>query len=118
MARLADAELTLGPLRGIVGLDEIHRCPNLFTALRVLADRPRTPARYHVLGSAAPEPLRQGAESLAGRIAFHELSGLSLVEVGMADMSETARARTQDLQFTLIAPNAAATALYSTELAP
>jgi hypothetical protein len=82
VARLADPELTLGPLRGIVVLDEIHRRPDLFPALRVLADRPRTPARYLVLGSAAPELLRQGAESLAGRIAFHELSGLSLDEVG------------------------------------
>ncbi len=35
-----------------------------------------------MLGSAAPELLRQGAESLAGRIACHELSGLSLDEVG------------------------------------
>lgn len=82
VARLADPELTLGPLRGVVVLDEIHRRPDLFSALRVLADRPRTPARYLVLGSAAPELLRQGAESLAGRIAFHELSGLSLDEAG------------------------------------
>jgi hypothetical protein len=37
-----------------------------------------------VLGSAAPELLRQSAESLAGRIAFHELPGLSLDEVGAA----------------------------------
>ncbi|MGH7552542.1 MAG: ATP-binding protein [Longimicrobiales bacterium] len=82
VARLSDPELTLGPLRGLVVLDEIQRRPDLFPALRVLADRPRTPARYLVLGSAAPELLRQGAESLAGRIAFHELSGLSLDEIG------------------------------------
>ena len=82
VARLTDPELALGPLRGIVVLDEIQRRPDLFPALRVLADRPRTPARFLVLGSAAPELLRQGSESLAGRIAFHELPGLALTEVG------------------------------------
>ena len=83
VARLADPELALGELRGLVVLDEVQRRPDLFSALRVLADRPRTPARFLVLGSAAPELLRQGAESLAGRIAFHELPGLSIEEVGI-----------------------------------
>jgi hypothetical protein len=83
VARLSDPELSLGPLEGIVVLDEIQRRPDLFPALRVLADRPRTPARFLVLGSAAPELLRQTAESLAGRIAFHELSGLTIEEVGV-----------------------------------
>jgi predicted AAA+ superfamily ATPase len=82
VARLSDPELTLGPLGGVVVLDEIQRRPDLFPALRVLADRPRTPARFLVLGSAAPQLLRQSAESLAGRIAFHELPGLTIEEVG------------------------------------
>ena len=83
LARLDDAELALAPLRGLVVLDEIQRRPHLFPMLRVLADRPRTPARFLVLGSAAPELLNQSAESLAGRIAYHELPGFSLDEVGM-----------------------------------
>ncbi len=82
VARLSDPELTLGPLGGVVVLDEIQRRPDLFPALRVLADRPRTPARFLVLGSAAPALLGQSAESLAGRIAFHELPGLTIEEVG------------------------------------
>jgi uncharacterized protein len=82
VARLEDAELALGSLRGIVVLDEIQRRPELFPALRVLADRPRTPARFLVLGSASPDLLRQSSESLAGRIAYHELPGLTLDEVG------------------------------------
>jgi uncharacterized protein len=82
VARLADPELALGPLRGLVVLDEVQRRPELFAALRVLADRSPARARFLVLGSAAPELLRQGSESLAGRIAFHELPGLSLEEVG------------------------------------
>ena len=84
VARLEDPELGLRDLRGIVVLDEIQRRPELFPALRVLADRPRTPARFLVLGSASPELLRQGSETLAGRIAFHELSGFTIDEVGMS----------------------------------
>lgn len=86
VARLEDPELGLRDLRGIVVLDEIQRRPALFPALRVLADRPRTPARFLVLGSASPALLRQGSETLAGRIAFHELSGFTLGEVGVARM--------------------------------
>ncbi len=80
-ARLADPILALEPLRGLVILDEIQRLPEVFEVLRVLADRPDTPARFLVLGSAGPGLLRQGAESLAGRIAYYELPGLRLDEV-------------------------------------
>lgn len=83
IARLEDPELALRSLKGTVVLDEVQRRPELFPALRVLADRPRTPARFLVLGSASPELLRQSSESLAGRIAYHELTGFTLDEVGM-----------------------------------
>ena len=83
LARLEDPELGLQDLQGIVVLDEIQRRPDLFPTLRVLADRRRNPARFLVLGSASPELLRQGSESLAGRIAYHELTGLTLDEVGI-----------------------------------
>lgn len=82
LARLADPGLELRPLRGLVVLDEIQRLPEVFPLLRVLADRPRTPARFLVLGSASPDLLRQSSETLAGRIAFHELDGFGLQEVG------------------------------------
>jgi hypothetical protein len=83
LARLDDPKTTLEGLRGLVVLDEIQRRPELFPVLRVLADRPRRPARFLVLGSASPELLRQGSETLAGRIAFLELAGFSLDEVGV-----------------------------------
>jgi hypothetical protein len=82
LARLADPMLALEDRRGLVVLDEIQRRPDLFPALRVLADRRSVRCRFLVLGSASPELLRQGAESLAGRIAFHELRPFSLGEVG------------------------------------
>lgn len=83
LALLADPMLALKDLRGVVVLDEVQRRPELFPVLRVLADRPRRPARFLVLGSASPDLLKQSSESLAGRIAFHELSGFSLAEVGV-----------------------------------
>jgi len=80
--RLADPMAALEPLRGIVVIDEVQHRPELFPTLRVLADRPRTPARFLVLGSASPGLLRQSSESLAGRIAYHELGGLGVEEIG------------------------------------
>ena len=82
LARLEDPMLALRDLRGTVVLDEIQRRPDLFPSLRVLADRPGTPCRFLVLGSASPQLLRQSSETLAGRIAFHELNGFSMSEVG------------------------------------
>lgn len=82
LARLADPELALSELRGLVILDEIQRRPELFPVLRALVDRPKTSARFLVLGSASPDLLRQSSETLAGRIAYHTLPPLSLDEVG------------------------------------
>ena len=84
-ARLTDPMLALKGLKGIVVIDEIQRLPEIFPVLRVLADRPRASTRFLVLGSASPELLRQGSETLAGRIAYHELGGFSLDEVGISN---------------------------------
>ena len=84
LALLADPELALGPLEGLVILDEIQRRPELFPALRVLVDRPGSETKFLVLGSASPDLLRQSSESLAGRVGYHHLRGLALDEVGPA----------------------------------
>ncbi len=76
-ARLADPDLALEPLRGLVVLDEIQHLPGLFSLLRVLADRRPIRTRFLILGSASPKMLRQGNESLAGRMAFYSLDELS-----------------------------------------
>ncbi len=88
LARLSEPMLALKGLRGLVVIDEIQRRPDLFEVLRVLVDRPRAPARFLVLGSASPELLRQTSETLAGRIAFHELDGFALDEVGARQMEK------------------------------
>lgn len=81
-ARLADPKLALEPLEGLVVIDEVQHVPELFPLLRVLVDRPNNPARFLILGSAGPDLLRQTSETLAGRIAYHELPPLRLDEVG------------------------------------
>src|SRR6266481_1247885 len=68
LRRLEDPETSLSELRGLVVIDEVQRRPELFPILRVLIDRPRSPAKFLLLGSASPALLRQSSESLAGRI--------------------------------------------------
>ncbi len=83
--RLDEPIAALERLRGLVIVDEIQFAPELFRSLRVLADRTPIRTRFLVLGSASPELLRQSSETLAGRIAFHELGGFSLAEVGATE---------------------------------
>ena len=83
LARLEEPKIALGGLDGLVVVDEVQRRPDLFPVLRVLVDRPGSDTRFLILGSASPDLLRQGSESLAGRIVFHELDGFALDEVGI-----------------------------------
>ncbi len=65
-------------------LDEIHRVPSLFPALRGIIDRGRwegyRTGRFLILGSASFDLLRQSGESLAGRIAYIDMTPLTVSE--------------------------------------
>ncbi len=87
LARLSEPATALTALRGVVVIDEVQRRPDLFSVLRVLADRVPLPARFLVLGSASPGLLRQSSESLAGRLETVVLSGFGLAEVGVMKLS-------------------------------
>lgn len=82
-AKLANPQLVLESLRGVVILDEIQRQPELTMLLRVLADRRPLPCRFIVLGSASPDLVRRASDSLAGRIYFVDMGGFTLGEVGL-----------------------------------
>jgi len=82
LRRLDQPMTALESLRGLVVIDEIQRRPELFPVLRVLADRRPIRARFLILGSAAPELLRQSSETLAGRLTVLPLTGFDLQEVG------------------------------------
>lgn len=86
VAKLSDPMLALQSLTGLVVIDEIQHQPELFKVLRVLVDRRPLSCRFLILGSAAPALLQHGAESLAGRIAYLQIQGFSLQEVGVEHM--------------------------------
>jgi predicted AAA+ superfamily ATPase len=86
-ARLSEPELYLGDHTDeLVILDEIHRAPGIFEALRGVIDRGRREGkgtgRFLLLGSAAIELLAQSGETLAGRVAFSELAPFDITEAG------------------------------------
>jgi predicted AAA+ superfamily ATPase len=90
-AKLDDPETYLGGHEdALVILDEVHRAPELFQALRGLIDRgrrrDRTAGRFLLLGSASVDLLRQSGETLAGRIAYLELGPFDALEVPTADL--------------------------------
>lgn len=76
----------------LVILDEIHRVPALFEALRGIIDAGRRAGhrtgRFLILGSATIDLLRQCGESLAGRITYVELAPLTVDEVDSSDLEQ------------------------------
>ncbi|MBB6003499.1 ATP-binding protein [Arcicella rosea] len=91
-AKLNDPEAYFELHKGkLIILDEIQRVPELFAVLRGVIDRRRRQgfrtAQFLILGSASLDLLKQSSESLAGRIAYKELTGLTALEV--YSLSET-----------------------------
>lgn len=85
-AKLSDVELYLSAHeRRLVVLDEIHRLPGLFQTLRGVIDRRARKGirngQFLLLGSASMDLLQQSAESLAGRIAYLELTPFTVREI-------------------------------------
>jgi uncharacterized protein len=83
--RLADLDSFLAPLGGrLVVIDEVHRAPDLFAALRGQIDARRRAGQrfgqFLLLGSASLDLLQQSSESLAGRIAFIDLTPVTIAE--------------------------------------
>ena len=62
-------------------VDEVQLAPHLFAALRPEIDADRRAGRFLLLGSASGELLRQSSESLAGRVAYVELTPFLLSEL-------------------------------------
>lgn len=69
-------------------LDEVQRAPEIFAPLRGVIDRRRRDGQrsgqFLFLGSASLELLGQTSESLAGRVAYAELSGINALELASA----------------------------------
>jgi uncharacterized protein len=86
VARLREPEEYFEIHKGeLIILDEIQRQPELFQILRGVIDRRRKEGlrtgQFLILGSASLDLLKQSSESLAGRIAYKELSGFTVAEI-------------------------------------
>jgi hypothetical protein len=82
MSAMEHSQLVLQKLSGLVVIDEIQRKAELFPLLRYLVDN-RNDVKFLILGSASRELIRQSSESLAGRIGYHYLGGLTLTDIGI-----------------------------------
>ena len=69
-------------------IDEIQRYLPLLPQLRGLIDRNRKAGRFILLGSASPIFLQKSSESLAGRVAYHELSPIGYSEMKQTNITE------------------------------
>lgn len=98
MERMADRQVLEEPdlyldeqVGRLVIIDEIQFVPDLFKVLRGQIDRRRKAGhrtgQFLLLGSASNTLLQQSAESLAGRVSYHELTPLLLSEVGIDELS-------------------------------
>jgi predicted AAA+ superfamily ATPase len=70
-------------------LDEIQNTPYLFPIIRSMVDLKREAARFIILGSASPDLIRDTSESLAGRIAYIELTPFNLIEVYQPNIQDS-----------------------------
>ena len=62
-------------------IDEIQRKPDLFPVLRSVIDKKRINGRFILLGSASQQVLFLSNETLAGRIAYLELTPFTYSEI-------------------------------------
>ncbi|GFE67289.1 ATPase [Litoreibacter roseus] len=98
MERVADRQILEEPdlyldeqMGRLVVIDEIQLMPDLFKTLRGQVDRRRRAGhrtgQFLLLGSASNTLLHQSAESLAGRVSYHELTPFLISEVSVDEMS-------------------------------
>ena len=80
--KLTEPELFLSEQKNkLIIIDEIQQKPELFSVIRALVDQDRKKGRFLILGSSSPNLLKQSAESLAGRIVFHNMSTFLIPEL-------------------------------------
>ena len=80
--KLNDAELFLSQhSEKLIVIDEVQNKKDLYPLLRALVDQTREPGQFLLLGSASPELIRHSSESLAGRIAYHQLQPFDINEI-------------------------------------
>jgi len=75
LAKLREPELFFSQHSNqLICLDEIQRIPEIFAPLRAVIDSRNRNSQFLFLGSASRDLIRQSSETLAGRIAYLELT--------------------------------------------
>jgi len=81
-SKFIDPEYFLSNLEAkTIIIDEVQRLPELFELLRSLVDKNRKKGRFLLLGSANPNLIKGVSETLAGRIAYVDVSPFNLTEI-------------------------------------
>ena len=80
-------EAVLRGCQGLVVIDEVQRMPELFEVLRPICDDPARQAVFLLLGSASWSLVKGVSETLAGRVQFVDMAGLSLAEASSKSQS-------------------------------
>ncbi|KQV53458.1 hypothetical protein ASC95_12040 [Pelomonas sp. Root1217] len=106
LAQISEPEVFLARHRDhLVVIDEVQNAPDLFAYLRHEIDAKRRPGRFLLLGSASGPLLRQGSESLAGRVGYLELAPLLAAEAATDLMSLQTLWMRGGFPLSLLAPN-------------
>ncbi len=72
----------------LICLDEIQYAPNLFPILRGVVDQRKKNGQFLILGSASRNLIQQSSETLAGRIAFLNITPFSISEIDPKDFHQ------------------------------
>ncbi len=78
---ILDPDGLIGARAGSVAIDEVQKAPDLLRAIKLKVDRKRQAGQFLLTGSANILTLRSVSETLAGRIALHELYPFSFSEM-------------------------------------
>ena len=82
LAKLQEPELFFAQYPDkLICLDEVQRLPDIFTSLRSIIDEQKRNGHFLFLGSASRDLIRQSSETLAGRIAYLELTPFTCSEI-------------------------------------
>ena len=75
-----DPAVFISKLQLPVLIDEVQYAPQLFSYIKMLVDKEKTPGLFWLTGSQQFEMMKNVTESLAGRVAIFNLYGISLAE--------------------------------------
>ncbi|MDR0198838.1 MAG: ATP-binding protein [Methanomassiliicoccaceae archaeon] len=84
---LSDPPLFLRDNPPPIILDEVQYAPELFPEIKRICDSGKECGRYFLTGSQQYDLMENVTESLSGRIAIHELQGLSMREIKAVDFN-------------------------------